>query len=135
MRRFKDFWANYFLPWGILIENILWKKQKNKKREQSLQNSILEKLRSCFLLDLLRFCVKSKGKLALSKTDLLVFLLKGAVFFAKTIFLWFLNLNWKQLQWGGSCFGPEQHKKRFLLWRDGKGGSKGIDYTTLRFKV
>ena len=39
----KDFWANYFSLSGTLIENM--KKQKNKKREQSLQNSILEKLK------------------------------------------------------------------------------------------
>ena len=41
--------------------------QENKKREQSLQNYSLEKLRSFFILDLLTFYVKDKGKCALSK--------------------------------------------------------------------
>ena len=75
MKRSKDFWANYFFLSGILIENI--KKQKNKKRKQSLQNSILEKLRNCSVPDLLTFCGKGKGKCALSKEDLLVCLTQG----------------------------------------------------------
>ena len=46
--------------------------QENKKREQSLQNSSLEKLRSFFVLDLPTFYVKDKGKCALSKDNLVV---------------------------------------------------------------
>ena len=72
---YKDFWANYFLLSGIRVENI--KRQKDKKGQQSLQNSILEKLRGCSVPDLLTFCVKSKGKCALSKGDLLVCLTQG----------------------------------------------------------
>ena len=68
----KDFWANYFSLSGTLIENM--KKQKNKKREQSLQNSILEKLNGPHLLT---FCVTGKGKCALSKGDFLVCLTQG----------------------------------------------------------
>ena len=41
--------------------------QENKKREQGLQNSSLEKLRNFFILDLLTFYVKDKSKCEFSK--------------------------------------------------------------------
>ena len=105
----------------ILIENV--KKQKNKKREQCLQYSILEKLRSCFVPDLLTFCVKGKAKCARSKWDLLVCFTQGYSNLLKVLFLCNFFLNYKEV------VGPEQQKTWSLKRRDGKGRRK--EQTTL----
>ena len=102
----KDFWANYFSLSGTLIENM--KKQKNKKREQSLQNSILEKLRSCSIPDLLTFCVKSKGKCALSKGDLLVCLTQDYSNLLQELFFCDFFISIENIY---NEVGPEQHGK------------------------
>ena len=109
----KDFWANYFSLSGTLTENM--KKQKNKKREQSLQNSILEKLRSCSVPDLLIFSVK--GKCALSKGDLLVCLTQGSSnLLPKLFFCDFLSqskiftIRWAQNNIKDSLFCKEMEK-------------------------
>ena len=102
----KDFWANYFSLSGTLIENM--KKQKNKKREQSLQNSILEKLRSCSVPDLLIFCVKGKGKCALSKGDLLVCLTQGDSNLLQELFFCDFFISIENIY---NEVGPEHHKK------------------------
>ena len=105
MKRSKDFWANYFLLSGILIENI--KKQKSK-RKQSLQNSILEKLRSCSVPDLLTFCVKGKGKCALSKEDLLVCLTQGYSNLLQELFFYNFFIPIENIY---NKVDPEQQKK------------------------
>ena len=102
----KDFYANYFSLSGTLIENI--KKQKNKKREQSLQNSILKKLRSCSVPDLLTVCVKGKSKCALTKGDLLVCLTQGYSNLLQELFFYDFFISIENIY---NEVGPEQHKK------------------------
>ena len=102
----KDFWANSFPLSGTLIESM--KKPKNKKREQSLQYSILEKLRSCSVPDLLIFCVEGKGKCALSKGDLLVCLTQGSSNLLQKLFFCDFFISIENIY---NQVGPEQHKR------------------------
>ena len=118
-------------------KTITKKQKKNKeKRKQSLQNSTLEKIRSCFLPDLPTFCVKGKDKRAFSKGDLLIPPTQDYSNLLKDLFFCnFLISIESTCNAVGVYFGPEQQKKWSLLQRDGAGGSKGTDYTTLTFKI
>ena len=48
MKRSKDFWANYFLPRGILIENILWKKKEKQKERTKFAKLHFEETKKLF---------------------------------------------------------------------------------------
>ena len=58
-------------------------KQKERTKFAKLHFGETKKLLPTYLL---RFCVKNKGKPAISKGDLLLFLLNGAVIYCKNYF-------------------------------------------------
>ena len=121
------------------LEESLWKiyckKQRKKKikiKKQSLENSILKKLRSYFLYDLFSFgifCHRQawiqQGKFIgfscskpheFNKRNLLASLIQNHINILQDLFfLQYFNLNWKYFQIIGSCFGPAPQEKWFLL--------------------
>ena len=84
------------------------KTEKQKERAKFAPNSILERLKSCSVPDLLTFCVKGKGKCALSKGDLLVCLTQGYSNLLQELFFCDFFVSFENIY---NEVGPEQQKK------------------------